>query len=315
MGPLKTAYRVADGTPLGLLAIGTATLAGRAYPDLRCGIVPLLRFTADLDALFAGIMQFINKELGYIFVPGSGVLAQYANSPVEFDNALGFFITISSLKTTVFTTVSLSTLTLMFVLFTAGRLTQNDDVLKAAGWVGIVLSFETYYSAIAMMAGKDTIGFDFPVWPYALIGKNRSVAVVTEGKVEGVSPEATVYVAGYFFQIGYIFVPSSGVLAAYANSPEELDNALGFVFLSFTIVRRDRIAPDTVVTTITLSTIAFMFILLTAGQILGFELPHWPYALMGKRTGAAGADVEAAVVTVGKHEGATEDHFLTKEWA
>ncbi|KAI9329037.1 hypothetical protein DFJ73DRAFT_765838 [Zopfochytrium polystomum] len=206
MGPPQTAYRVADGTPL---------------------VVPLLLFYGGLGCFVAGIMQFINKELGYIFVPGSGVLAQYANSPVEFDNALGFVllsflivflthidqncqlihlsaslrhaptkkktvITISSLKTTVFTTVSLSTLTLMFVLFTAGRLTQNDDVLKAAGWVGIVLSFETYYSAIAMMAGKDTIGFDFPVWPYALIGKNRSVAVVTEGKVEGVSPEATV---------------------------------------------------------------------------------------------------------------------------
>ncbi|KAI9329036.1 GPR1/FUN34/yaaH family-domain-containing protein, partial [Zopfochytrium polystomum] len=159
-------------------------------------------------------------------------------------------------------------------------------------------------------------------------------------------------VAGYFFQIGYIFVPSSGVLAAYANSPEELDNALGFVFLSFTIVFSIVAIGSlrtTVVTTITLSTIAFMFILLTAGrlshntdvlkasgyvglvlaaeifysalwllagrEILGFELPHWPYALMGKRTGAAGADVEAAVVTVGKHEGATEDHFLTKEGA
>ncbi|KAI9329038.1 GPR1/FUN34/yaaH family-domain-containing protein, partial [Zopfochytrium polystomum] len=138
-------------------------------------IMPLILFYGGVGNFIAGIMQYINKDtwgattfitvacsffqLGYIFVPSSGVLTAYANSPEEFDNALGFvllsftivilIITASSLKTTVFTTASLGTLTVMFVLFTAGRLTHNSDILKAAGWIGIVVAFEVYYAALA----------------------------------------------------------------------------------------------------------------------------------------------------------------------
>ncbi|CAL9734941.1 ammonia transport outward protein 2 [Monosporozyma servazzii] len=183
---VPSSHKFANPAPLGLSGFGLTTFVlsmcnaraqGVEIPNVFVG---LAIFYGGFVQLIAGIWEIALENtfggtalcsfggfwlsFGSIYIPWFGILDAYKDRPDEFANAMGFFLLgwaiftyglcLCTMKSTLMLFSLYFFLALTFLLLSIGQFAQNVKVIKAAGIVGVLVSFIAWYLAYAGLATK-----------------------------------------------------------------------------------------------------------------------------------------------------------------
>ncbi|CCM02706.1 uncharacterized protein FIBRA_04812 [Fibroporia radiculosa] len=183
--------------PLGLFAFASTTLwlsfvnAGVRDINAPNAVASMALFVGGLCQLLAGMWEFACGNsfgatafsmfggfwMSYatIFIPGSGILAAYADNTTELNNMLGlylemwFIITsllfIASTRRTLGLAALFLCLAITFLLLGIGKLVQSTSTgtTKAGGAMGIITAFIAFYVGTAQLLVREESWFTLPV--------------------------------------------------------------------------------------------------------------------------------------------------------
>lgn len=181
-----SSHSFANPAPLGLSAFGLTTFVLSMFNAHAQGIeipnvvVGLSIFYGGLVQLIAGIWEIALENtfggtalcsfggfwlsFGSIYIPWFGILDAYDGKPDQLANALGFYLLgwsiftyglcLCTMKSTLMLFSLYFLLGLTFLLLSVAQFTQNADVNKAGGVVGVIVSFIAWYLAYAGLATK-----------------------------------------------------------------------------------------------------------------------------------------------------------------
>src|SRR5436305_1392369 len=190
----------ADPGPLGLSAFALATFvlssinAGFIVPTVGAGtniVVGLALFYGGLTQMLAGMWEFKTGNtfgatafssygafwlaLGFIFVPGSGILDSFTKTPAALHPALGLFLLswtiftgvmfLGTLRRNMALMVLFALLFLTFLALTTAELYDAAIFQPIAGWLGIATAIVAWYTALAGVLSASKSAFNLPVWP------------------------------------------------------------------------------------------------------------------------------------------------------
>jgi uncharacterized protein len=193
--PATAASAIANPAPLGLCAFALTTFV---LSSLNAGwfpagatniIVGLALFYGGIAQILAGMWEFKTGNtfgataftsygafwmaLGFIFVPGSGILAGIPAADVH--PALGVFLLAWTIFTgvmflgTLRTTVALITvfgfLFLAFLSLAIGELGLSANAHQIGGYLGVITAALAWYTALATMTNSTKSAFKLPVGP------------------------------------------------------------------------------------------------------------------------------------------------------
>ncbi|KAF8647548.1 hypothetical protein AX16_006637 [Volvariella volvacea WC 439] len=179
---------IANPGALGLFSFASTTLILSLYnvqtrhvnaPNL---VVGMAIFCGGLAQLLAGMWEFPKGNMfgataftsygafwmsyATILIPGSGILAAYAEDPEEFASAVGiylitwmlvtFFLFIVSLRKSVSFIALFGCLTITFLLLAAGEFAPSIGAKKAGGVFGCVTAFIAYYIGVSELLSAET---------------------------------------------------------------------------------------------------------------------------------------------------------------
>jgi len=196
-GPSPHLRQIANPAPLGLFSFASTTLILSLINVNARGVqtanivVAMALGTGGLAQLLAGMWEFVCGNTfgatvfssygafwisyGIIFLPGSGILAAYADPAVaaETHNAVAMFDMVWFILTTIFLLAALRSsivtvgllffLSLTFMFLMIGEYLINEKCTKAGGWLGIITAFIAYYSAAAGMLTPQASYFVLPI--------------------------------------------------------------------------------------------------------------------------------------------------------
>jgi len=181
--------KVANPASLGLFSFASTTLILSLYNLQTRGItqpnvvVGMAIFCGGLAQLLAGMWDFPRGNVfgataftsygafwmsyATILIPGSGVLAAYADNVSELESALGiyliawfiltFLLLVASFRKNVGLVALFACLTVTFLLLAVGAFTGKVGVSKAGGATGAVTAFIAYYVGLADLLAADGI--------------------------------------------------------------------------------------------------------------------------------------------------------------
>jgi len=189
--------QIANPAPLGLFSFATTLLIlsflnvqarGVKEPNV---VVGMTLACGGLTELLAGMWEFACGNTfgatvfsvygsfwisyGIIFIPGSGILAAYADPAVAKDlhNALGFFLMawfiltvcmfMATLRTTLLLVIIFFFLALTFMMLMIGEFTESLKATKAGGGLGIVTAALAYYAGTSGLLTPQASYFTLPV--------------------------------------------------------------------------------------------------------------------------------------------------------
>ncbi|CAJ2506923.1 Uu.00g081090.m01.CDS01 [Anthostomella pinea] len=193
--------KLASANPLGLLAFATSlfmlSLFGLKPRGIETNniIIANMIFLGGVAQVIAGIIDFVagnafgatvfsaygafNLAYSLIFLPGSGILASYADGngglKPEFEQAVALFVWQWFIITVIFTIgairsnyVLLSVLSLAdvtLILIATGNMTGNENILRASSGFGFASAIMSYYAAAAYLYVDGTTPFELPLFP------------------------------------------------------------------------------------------------------------------------------------------------------
>ncbi|KAI1500485.1 GPR1/FUN34/yaaH family-domain-containing protein [Biscogniauxia marginata] len=194
--------KLASANPLGLLAFATSLFMLSLFELRPRGIetnnivIANMIFFGGISQVIAGIIDFVagnafgatvfsaygafNLAYSLIFIPGSGILASYADAETgglkpEFHQAVALFVWQWFIITVIFTIgavranyVLLSVLSLAdvtLILIATGNMTGNENLLRASAGFGFASSVLAYYAAAAYLYVDGTTPFTLPLFP------------------------------------------------------------------------------------------------------------------------------------------------------
>lgn len=196
------AQATANPAPLGLSAFALTTFvlssinAGFIVPSVGVGtniVVGLALFYGGIVQLLAGMWEFRAGNtfgatafssyggfwlaLGFVFVPGSGILDSFAKSPAALHPALGLFLLgwtiftglmfLGSLRSNGALMALFALLFLTFLALTIAELGAGTTFTVIGGWFGILTALVAWYTALAGVLSSSRSAFTLPVWPRA----------------------------------------------------------------------------------------------------------------------------------------------------
>ncbi len=191
---------VANPAPLGLSAFALTTFvlssinAGFIVPSVGVGtniVVGLALFYGGLAQLLAGMWEFKAGNtfgatafssyggfwlaLGFVFVPGSGILDSFAKSPTALHPALGLFLLgwtiftglmfLGTLRLTMGLIALFGLLFLTFLALTIAELGGGVTFTVLGGWLGIITALVAWYNALAGVLAAHRGVFSLPLGP------------------------------------------------------------------------------------------------------------------------------------------------------
>ncbi|KAL1408694.1 hypothetical protein Q8F55_005507 [Vanrija albida] len=183
----------ANPTPLGLFSFASTTLllsflnantrglhAANMVVGMAFFVGGLAQFVAGIFEYFAGatfgFTAFVTYgcfwgSIGLIFWPSSGILAAY-KTPEDLNNALGLFMMVWFVFTTIMTVGTIRsnvglflvffTVDITFLLLGVGHLMIAPKVLQAGGYVGCVAAFFAFYVATSALYAAEGMPFSLP---------------------------------------------------------------------------------------------------------------------------------------------------------
>lgn len=179
-------YKFANPAPLGLSAFALTTFVlslvntrARSVETPNI-VVGLAMFYGGIVQLFAGMWEIaLNNtfggtalssyggfwlSFGAIYIDFFGIAKAY-DDPVEFENAVGFYLigwciftfglTLCTMKSTMAFLGLFSCLTVTFLLLATAKFTQSVGVNQAGGVLGILTALIAWYNAYAGLANKE----------------------------------------------------------------------------------------------------------------------------------------------------------------
>ncbi|KAK5778711.1 hypothetical protein RI543_004382 [Arxiozyma heterogenica] len=181
-----SSHSFANPAPLGLSGFGLTTFVLSMFNAHAQGVeipnvvVGLAIFYGGLVQLIAGIWEIALENtfggtalcsfggfwlsFGSIYIPWFGILDAYEGKSDELANALGFYLLgwciftyglcLCTMKSTLMFFSLYFFLGLTFLLLSIAQFTQNANVNKAGGIVGIIVAFIAWYLAYAGLATK-----------------------------------------------------------------------------------------------------------------------------------------------------------------
>ncbi|KAH8833003.1 FUN34 transmembrane protein [Flagelloscypha sp. PMI_526] len=195
------ASTTANPAPLqvGLFSFATTAFILSAYnariedvftPNLVLGVSI---WCGGIAQMIAGICQFprgntfgFTLYLSYgafwlsfssIYIPGSGILEAYGQDKIQFENALGIYLSgwfivtcfffVSTFRHDVMHSILFVILALTYLFLLLGAFLHSVALTRAAGVIGIVLAFNAYYIGISelLLSEKKPL-VKIPVWHY-----------------------------------------------------------------------------------------------------------------------------------------------------
>jgi len=161
-----------------LLSIFNVNTRGIQTPNV---IVGMAIFTGGLLQFIAGMWEFVRGNIfgatafssygtfwmsyAAIFIPGSGVLAAYGNNAQELSNALGLYLIVWFMFTVMLIpsvihknlafSLLLTALALAFLLLATAEFTNNTNLTKGGGVMGIITAIIAYYIAVSELLAAD----------------------------------------------------------------------------------------------------------------------------------------------------------------
>lgn len=179
-------HKFANPAPLGLSAFALTTFVLSMFNARAQGIetpnivVGLAMFYGGLVQLIAGIWEIALENtfggtalcsyggfwlsFGAIYIPWFGILDAYAGKEDDLANALGFYLlgwaiftlglTICTMKSTILFFSLFFLLFVTFLLLSIGEFVGSVGVTKAAGVIGVIVSFIAWYNAYAGLATR-----------------------------------------------------------------------------------------------------------------------------------------------------------------
>lgn len=192
----------ANPAPLGLSAFGLTTFvlscinAGVIVPGVGLGtniVVGLALFYGGLGQLLAGMWEFKAGNtfgataftsyggfwlaLGFVFIPGSGILDSFAKTAAALHPALGLFLLgwtiftglmfLGTLRTNMALIVLFALLFLTFLALTIAELGAGVTFTQIGGWLGVLTALTAWYTALAGILSSGKSAFTLPVGPRA----------------------------------------------------------------------------------------------------------------------------------------------------
>jgi len=197
---VPAASAIANPAPLGLSAFALTTFvlssvnAGFIVPSVGAGtniVVGLALFYGGVTQLLAGMWEFRSGNtfgatafssyggfwlaLGFIFIPGSGILASFTATPAALHPALGLFLLgwtiftgmmfLGALRSNMALIVLFGLLFLTFLALTVAELGGGVTFTVLGGWLGILTALAAWYTALAGVLSASRGVFTLPVGP------------------------------------------------------------------------------------------------------------------------------------------------------
>lgn len=192
----RPANRISNPASLGLFSFASTTLIlslynigtrGIAAPNL---VVGMAVFCGGLAQLLAGMWEFPSGNMfgataftsygafwmsfATILIPGSGIGAAYADTPDQFESALGiylitwfiftFLLTLVTLRKSIAFIALFSLLSATFAILAAGSFSGKVLVHKTGGWFGVATAAVAYYIGLSqLLAGEKNALFSLPL--------------------------------------------------------------------------------------------------------------------------------------------------------
>ncbi|KAJ6566466.1 GPR1/FUN34/yaaH family-domain-containing protein, partial [Mycena capillaripes] len=161
-----------------ILSMYTVQARGIMQPNV---VVGMALFTGGITQFIAGMWQFPRGNVfgatvfasygafwmsyAMIYIPGSGILAAYADNPDELASALGiyltawvlitFFFLLAVIRNNLAYTIILTSTTTSYACLAAGQFTQNIRVTKAGGVFGIIAALLADYVGVSELLAAD----------------------------------------------------------------------------------------------------------------------------------------------------------------
>ncbi|CAH7669348.1 GPR1/FUN34/yaaH family-domain-containing protein [Phakopsora pachyrhizi] len=176
--------KFANPAPLGLCSFAATTFL-LSLINMQCRGVKINNLVLSMAFGYGGIAQFLAGmwefasgntfgatafsayggfwfSFGLILLPSTGVVASYASSTAELENALGFYLfswfifttimLIASFKTSVGLVALFFFLDITFLLLGVGKFyPEKESLTKAGGAFGLITSFIAWYCAAAIL--------------------------------------------------------------------------------------------------------------------------------------------------------------------
>jgi len=197
---VPAASAIANPAPLGLSAFALTTFvlssvnAGFIVPSVGVGtniVVGLALFYGGIVQLLAGMWEFRSGNtfgatafssyggfwlaLGFVFIPGSGILDSFAKSPAALHPALGLFLLgwtiftgmmfLGALRSNMALIALFALLFLTFLALTIAELGGGTTFTVLGGWLGILTALVAWYTALAGVLTASKGVFSLPVFP------------------------------------------------------------------------------------------------------------------------------------------------------
>ncbi len=191
---------VANPAPLGLCAFALTTFvlscinAGIIVPGVGAGtniVVGLALFYGGAVQLLAGMWEFRSGNtfgatafssyggfwlaFGFIFIPGSGILASFGTASGSLHPALGLFLLgwtiftaimfVGTLRSNMALMALFGLLFLTFLALTIAELGGGAVFGQIGGWLGILTALVAWYTALAGLLASTRSMFILPVGP------------------------------------------------------------------------------------------------------------------------------------------------------
>lgn len=184
---------IGNAGPLGLSAFAATTLvlsianADLVPIEIKPTYIGLAFFYGGFVQMLAGMWEFVtNNTFGAVAFTSYGgfwtslayfVMYVEEKIPVEdLHKAVGlyllpwcfftFFMTVAAYKISVALFITFALVELTLVLLCAGNFEDDEDTIKAGGWVGILLAFAAWYCASAFVINGTWKQDLIPLWPY-----------------------------------------------------------------------------------------------------------------------------------------------------
>jgi len=193
IAPTARAYgsSIANPGPAGLFSFAATTFLLSLYNVGTRGVkdpnvvVGMALFGGGLLQFIAGMWEFPRGNVfgatalsGYgafwmsyatIFIPGSGILAAYANNPQELGNAVGLYLIVWFMFTLMLIPVVihknfafsllLTSLAITFIVLAAAEFMGKASLAKGGGILGLITALVAYYIALSELLAADKTAY------------------------------------------------------------------------------------------------------------------------------------------------------------
>lgn len=187
--PSKTEVILANPAPLGLMAFGTTTvllnLANAGAIPLDSIVLAMGLFYGGLAQIIAGVFEFRKGNTfgmtafisyGFFWISLVFILSPAQLLGASFTNAslssflfvwglFSFFMFLGTLRLNGSLMFVFGTLVILFFLLSAGFAWNNSDLLKFAGYEGVLCGLSAMYSSIAQMLNEVYRNPVLPIFP------------------------------------------------------------------------------------------------------------------------------------------------------